>query len=176
MPSSPSPGGDRPGVRRARTYAKLYDNLRPRGSREESMRAVVDALWDALAATGVSWIGFYTTRPDSDVMILGPARDKPACSPIKLHGVCGRALRDRCPIIVADVRSLGENYIACDPADMAEIVVPLFESDGACYGVLDADSHEVGAFDDSDVTGITGLVEHMGLSVRPSPGPAILRL
>ena len=140
------------------------------------MQQVVHALWEATGTRGVSWIGFYAKASGRDEMILGPRRDKPACSPIGLHGVCGRCWLERRPILVADVATLGKNYIACDPRDKSEVVIPLFEGDGRCWGVLDGDSYEAGGFDTTDVVGLTTLVEHAGLStVQPEP-VAILRL
>lgn len=127
------------------------------------MRCFVDAAWEALSGSGVSWIGFYL--PDArGGLVLGPRRDKPACSPIGLHGACGRAYLSRRPLVVRDVAELGENYIACDPRDRSEVVIPLLEADGACWGVLDADSHQVAAFDDYDVAGLTAALQAAGLT------------
>lgn len=131
------------------------------------MQAAVDAFWDLLAPTGVSWIGFYLKTAGKDDMVLGPRRDKPACSPIGLHGACGRCWRERRPLIVRDVATLGSGYIACDPRDRSEVVVPLLEPDGACWGVLDADSYEVGAFEEADARGLAEAVEVIGLSAPP---------
>jgi putative methionine-R-sulfoxide reductase with GAF domain len=133
-----------------RPYDKMIRELTCAGGRQERMRAVVDALWDALNDAGVSWVGFYLHEGRDD-LVLGPHRDKPACSPILLHGACGRAFRQRRPLVVRDVAALGENYIACDPRDRAEVVIPLFEADGRCWGVLDADSFEAGTFGIEDV-------------------------
>ena len=109
-------------------------------------------------------------------MLLHARRDKPACSPIGLQGVCGRAWLEKRPVIVADVATLGEAYIACDPKDRSEVVIPLFEPDGSCWGVLDADSYEVGAFGDLDVGGLTRAVERMGLSTPQWPPLVAIRL
>jgi putative methionine-R-sulfoxide reductase with GAF domain len=46
---------------------------------------------------------------------------------------------------------------------MAEVVVPLLEEDGTCWGVLDADSFDVGAFGVADALGLARLVERAGL-------------
>src|SRR5438105_13594580 len=96
-------------------------------------------------------------------MIVGPRRDKPACSPIGLHGVCGGAWRERRAMVVRDVAELGTNYVACDPRDRSECVVPLIEEDGTCWGVLDLDSFEVGAFSDEDVSGLRMVLEAGGM-------------
>ena len=134
--------------------------------RERRMQLAADALWDALRPTGVSWIGFYTARPGDDQMLLGPRRDKPACSPIGMHGACGRAFQSRRGLVVTDVKHLGENYVACDPRDLAEVVIPLFEPDGTPWGVLAADSWERSAFREEDALGLMTLMEAWGLSAR----------
>src|SRR5262245_9453352 len=105
--------------------------------RDTAMQYVVDLLWEAFHKQSVSWVGFYLDQPgepDDRRMILGPRRDKPACSPIGLHGVCGQALTAQTTRIVGDVKDLGANYIACDPRDRSEIVVPLIDERGGCWG------------------------------------------
>ena len=67
-------------------------------------------------------------------------------------------------MVVRDVAELGENYIACDPRDRSEVVIPLFDETGRCWGVLDVDSHELGAFSDADVTGLGRLLRKAGLT------------
>lgn len=139
------------------------------GTREDRMRAVVDALWESFSPVGYSWVGFYTRPGEGEEMILGPRRDKPACSPIGLHGMCGLACVERRSVVVGDVRRLGAHYVACDPRDMAEVVVPLLGVDGACWGVLDADSFEVGAFSERDALGLAGVLERAGLTEPLGP-------
>lgn len=139
------------------------------------MAAVVDALWDALSTRGVSWVGFYL-HDGGDELTLGPSRNKPACSPIGLHGACGRALRERRPLIVGDVRRLGANYIACDPRDLSEVVVPVFDASGRPVGVLDLDSFDAEAFDETDVAGLRAALRAAGLAREADPLGAPLRV
>ncbi len=146
----------------SRNYQDVIDQMNPTGSRDQRMRKVVDALWSSFNNLGYSWVGFYIDQPnqrDDQRFVLGPCRDKPACSPIGLHGVCGQALRSRKPRIVEDVNELGENYVACDPRDRSEIVIPCLDDDDTCWGVLDVDSWEIGAFDESDERGLLALLE-----------------
>jgi L-methionine (R)-S-oxide reductase len=128
------------------------------------MQGVVNALWEALRDTGVSWVGFYV-HEGGDELVLGPRRDKPACSPIGLHGACGQVFRSRQPLVVRDVKDLGDNYIACDPRDRSEVVIPLLEADGTCWGVLDLDSHEVNSFGPADIAGLTSVIRAARLTV-----------
>jgi putative methionine-R-sulfoxide reductase with GAF domain len=140
------------------------------GDRAGRMQVVVDVLWDALHCTGVSWVGFYV-HEDGDELILGPRRDKPACSPIGLHGACGQAYISRKPLVVGDVGDLGADYIACDPRDRSEVVLPLFDESGTCWGVLDLDSHETDSFDDTDVEGLQRVLLTANLTRVDSPKP-----
>lgn len=147
------------------TQIRPYHNLHisaQAATRDERMQAFVDAAWPLLHPLGVSWIGFYLSA-DGEEMVLGPRRDKPACSPIGLHGACGQSFRERRSLVVRDVRSLGDGYIACDPRDQAEVVLPLLDMNDAAWGVLDVDSFNVGAFDVSDVHGLAEALARAGL-------------
>jgi len=159
----------------ARDYAAIVAGLpaTPPIDRAVAMQLAVDVLWSHLARTGVSWIGFYLKIAGADEMVLGPCRDKPACSPIGLHGACGRCWRERVPLVVRDVAVLGAGYIACDPRDRSEVVLPLFEADGSCWGVLDADSYDAGSFDERDANELGEVMRALGLSARDA-GPAIV--
>lgn len=130
------------------------------------MQAFVDAAWPLFCDADVSWIGFYLISADGREMLLGPRRDKPACSPIGLHGACGQAWRERRTLIVRDVRELGAGYIACDPRDLSELVIPLFDPADAtiCWGVLDVDSFSIGAFEEADARGMLEALRAAGLT------------
>jgi len=151
-----------------RPYAAIAARVPRAGDRAARLQTVADRLWDGLHATGVSWVGFYL-HEGGDELVLGPHRDKPACSPIGLHGACGTAWRNRRPLVVRDVLELGPNYIACDPRDRSEVVVPLLEPDGRCWAVLDLDSHAPAAFDESDVAGLEQVLRAAGLTAA-EPG------
>ena len=136
-------------------------------TREERMTALSDALWIALSPRGVSWLGFYLDNPASappQRLTLGPRRDGPACSPIGVHGVCGTALLTNRIMVVADVNSLGGNYVACDPRDRSELVIPCRDNPGVPWGVLDLDSHAVGCFCEADGVALEGCLRAAGLT------------
>lgn len=144
----------------------------PSQLKEARLNAVVETLWNGLRDKGVSWLGFYLDcpgEPDERRMVLGPREPKPACSPIGVHGVCGQALLGKCVRIVRDVAELGSHYIACDPRDRSEIVVPLLDDAGRCWAVLDVDSHQVGAFDEKDAEGLRLVLEAAGFQT-PAAG------
>ena len=144
------------------------------------LEAFVEHAWGHLESTGVSWLGFYRLDPhDAEALVLGPRRDRPACSPIGLHGVCGQALREGRTRIVADVLELGNDYVACDPRDRSEIVIPLRLGSGGPHpadAVLDLDSFQIDAFSDADDRRLRDCLSRAGL--RPldiQRGPDIER-
>jgi GAF domain-containing protein len=102
-----------------------------------------------------SWVGFY--RPDDDgALVVGPYQGPLAC--VRLppgKGVCGEALRTGEPVIVPDVEQF-PGHIACDPGSRSEIVVPLRVGDHV-VAVLDVDSDQLDAFDETDRANLAGI-------------------
>jgi putative methionine-R-sulfoxide reductase with GAF domain len=128
------------------------------------MQLVVDVIWEQLAGTGVSWVGFYLPAASGQELELGSCRDTPACSAISLQGVCGRCWQDRQPQIVEDVRDLGAAYVACDPRDRSEIVLPVYDPGGELLAVLDLDSQQTGSFSEDDLCGLQAVLTAAGLN------------
>ena len=154
----------------ARDYGRisgvLRDLMRESMSRDERMQIAADVFWEHLAPTGVSWIGFYTIEPGASEMLLGPRRNKPACSPIGLHGACGQSATTKTTLVVTHVKNLGEGYVACDPKDTSELVIPCIDEHGICWGVLDADSFDEGSFSETDAAELTAVLHTIGLTAR----------
>ena len=63
-------------------------------------------------------------------------------------GICGQVAESNTNFIVGDVLTQ-DNYIACNIAVKAEIVVPLFK-DGKNIGQIDIDSHTANPFTSKD--------------------------
>jgi L-methionine (R)-S-oxide reductase len=98
------------------------------------------------------WTGFY--RLCGDRLIVGPYIGTVGCLQIELgRGVCGTAARNRETIIVPDVHQF-PGHIACDPNSRSEIVVPVYDRDGALMAVFDVDSGQPNAFDEEDRAGL----------------------
>jgi len=163
-----------------RDYASLRINHGLRG--ENLLRAAITALWNAFglraaSAMPYSWVGFYfgpgesfdDVRANPGEMILGAREPKPACSPIGLQGACGRCFLSGSPLVVRDVKALGENYIACDPRDRSEVVVPIFDAAGRVTSVLDVDSFDVGAFTEADAIGLVEAMRRWGICRSTGP-------
>ncbi len=135
--------------------------------RQAGMAMFIAAAWPRLQEHGVSWIGFYQADhllPDTTCMLLAAREPKPACSPIGLHGACGQSFKSAKPMVVRDVAQLGADYIACDPRDKSELVVPCFDKAGNAWGVIDLDSFDIGSFDERDARNVEKLLQVCQLS------------
>lgn len=146
-----------------RPYGKLAEAAR-RGSagwkdRREALRGLTDLLWEGLRSTGVDWLGFYVPDGAGEALLLESCRPVPACSPIGLHGVCGRAFLEKRAQVVPDVRALKENHIVCDPRNLSEVVVPCLDGEGRCFAVLDLDSRTLAAFTEEDAFGLESVLK-----------------
>lgn len=154
-----------------REYINILSGTRRILDRSEAMTHVVELLWrefgeddPAKPTRGlVSWVGFYQIEPGKEEMTLVCREPKPACSPIGLHGMCGRGWKERKSYVVRDVAVLGAGYVACDPRDRSELVVPMIAG-GNCWGVLDVDSYDVGAFAARDAVMMGEVCRRAGLT------------
>ena len=108
-----------------------------------------------------SWIGFYVVRGGE--LVLGPFQGKVACVRIAFgKGVCGTAATQRRTLIVPDVEAF-PGHIACDAGSRSEIVVPILQpSTGEVVAVLDLDSYELAAFDETDEAGLAPIAALLG--------------
>lgn len=150
-----------------RNYSKMTEAAllaaKDLGSAEQKMEAVTNVLWDGLKNKGLVWVGFYRIADDKQEMLLVCRQPKPACSPIGLHGVCGKAWKEKKAQVVSDVHALGGDHIVCDPNNLSEVVVPILEKNGECRYVLDLDSAELDSFSDEDVKGLELVLKRAGL-------------
>lgn len=94
------------------------------------------------------WVGFYFLK-DGELTIKcyqGPL----ACQILaKDQGVCWASINCEKTIIVPDVDKY-PGHIACDSRSKSEIVVPVFNNDGAVIGVLDIDSDKIDSYCETD--------------------------
>lgn len=104
----------------------------------------------------LNWLGIYVLRGNE--LVLGPYQGSPACVRIPLgQGVCGTAAQRMESVLVEDVHKF-DGHIACDPASVSELVVPLVSA-GKVIGVLDLDSPQRGRFTAADQHGLELLCE-----------------
>ncbi len=119
---------------------------------------------------GFDWVGFYrVTEPG--MLRIGPYQGGHGCLSIPFdRGVCGAAARTRETQIVPDVDAF-PGHIACASSTRSEIVLPVFDADGAVIAVLDIDSDRPAAFDESDAVALESLMRDL-FSTHASGGPA----
>ena len=96
------------------------------------------------------WVGVYVLQ--GGMLILGPhvgAATEHTIIPVG-RGVCGSAVTQERNQIVADVTTV-ENYLACSADARSEIVVLIRDPENReILGQIDADSHDLAAFDETD--------------------------
>ncbi len=124
---------------------------------EVSVLANAAALLHEAMAPRYFWTGFYMV--DGEELVLGPFQGPAACYRIRLgRGVCGTAWKEKRTLVVPDVEEF-PGHIACSSLSRSEIVVPLLDSNGNVKAVLDIDSRELAAFDDTDAHWLEQITE-----------------
>ena len=104
------------------------------------------------------WTGFYLVKGQE--LVLGPFQGPVACTRIPFgKGVCGTAWKRGESVVVPDVE-LFPGHIACSSLSRSEIVVPVFDGSEVC-AVLDIDSKELSAFDQTDRLWLERIVKHI---------------
>ena len=96
-----------------------------------------------------NWTGFYRVVSPG-LLKIGPYQGGHGCLVIPFErGVCWAAAREGKTQLVPDVDAF-PGHIACASSTRSEIVVPVFDKDGALIAVLDVDSDTPDAFDAID--------------------------
>lgn len=146
-------------VPRQAAYAQLLDiqHLVLEGSNDAvAAMATTSALLHH--AFGHLWTGFYRVVEPGVRLRVGPYQGSLGCLDIDFgRGVCGTAASEQRTVVVPDVHAF-PGHITCDPRSRSEIVVPVFDADGALLAVLDIDSAVPDAFGDADREGLEALV------------------
>lgn len=130
-------------------YKLLVKQLKYLLSEEDNVLSNLSNLTAVLNDTfeKISWVGFYLF--DGSKLYLGPFQGKVACTQIEIgEGVCGTSAKEQKTIIVHDVDKF-PGHIVCDSGSKSEIVVPIIKNK-KLYGVLDVDSYQYNAFNDTD--------------------------
>lgn len=136
---------------------------------EGQVRAVLEGIDDPIAGMatvscllyhgfGHLWAGFYRVVDRGTLLRVGPYMGTLGCLEIRFGaGVCGVAAKERRTVNVPDVTRY-PGHITCDARSRSEIVVPVFDRDGALIAVLDLDSEAPARFDAEDATRLEQLV------------------
>lgn len=104
------------------------------------------------------WVGFYrVTAPE--MLKIGPYQGGHGCLTIPFsRGVCGAAARTGEIQLIADVNSF-EGHIACASSTVSEIVLPVYNTSGELIAVLDIDSDQPNAFNQTDAAQLTEMLK-----------------
>nr|NQU93366.1 GAF domain-containing protein [Bacteroidota bacterium] len=102
------------------------------------------------------WTGFYCF--DQGELVIRTYQGPVACQVLnKDTGVCWAVINRQKTILVPNVHDF-PGHIACDTRSNSEIVVPVKNRDGEVFGVLDVDSRELAAFDETDARWLEEIV------------------
>lgn len=138
-----------------RIFDQLEDLLTATANRDARMATIAAVLHHKMDY--FFWTGFYCLDENNDLIVKsyqGPL----ACQVLKKDtGVCWAGINQKKSIVVKDVDEF-PGHIACDSRSSSEIVVPLRDTQGEIYGVLDLDSREKGAFDEVDEKWLSQIV------------------
>ena len=155
---------------KAARYAVLAEEIAAVLEGEANLTARMATVAAMLAQTFADflWCGFYIVDPGKgDDLVVGPYQGTLGCLRIAFgRGVCGTAAAERRSVIVPDVEAF-PGHIACDSRSRSEIVVPVTDRSGALIAVLDVDSAELTAFDETDAAGLEAIVRQV---FAASPG------
>lgn len=149
---------------REEVYLALIPQVKALLGNEKNLVANSSNLMAVLKqAFGFLWVGCYFCIGEE--LVLGPFRGPlPAPAYRRGKGVCGKAWETRETIVVPDV-DLFPGHIACSSLSRSEIVVPLIDSKGNIYGVLDIDSSIANDFSETDSKYLNQLAEILGNTV-----------
>ena len=103
------------------------------------------------------WTGFYrVTAPE--LLTVGPYQGGHGCLSIPFsRGVCGAAARTGKVQLVADVDAFA-GHIACSSTTRSELVLPVFDPEGALIAVFDIDSNRPDAFTQTDADALQAIL------------------
>ena len=146
---------------RAETYAELkaeIDSVVAGETYVPARYASAACLLSQAFSPRFFWTGFYVVDPlKPEELVVGPYQGTLGCLRIPFgKGVCGACADRKESIIVPDVHAF-PGHIACDSRTNSEIVVPVFDANGALAAVLDVDSEQANAFDEDDRLGLEAI-------------------
>lgn len=106
------------------------------------------------------WTGFYRVVAP-ELLKIGPYQGGHGCLVIPFsRGVCGAAARTGQVQLVPDVDAF-PGHIACASSTRSEIVLPVWGRGGRLIGVLDIDSDQPDAFNETDATRLAAILEEV---------------
>ena len=121
------------------------------------------------ATLGHSIVSIYQIDRNNNALVLRASAAnsgiirKPGYQTPLQAGLLGRAAREAQVVVVNDVHA-DDDYAACDLSVRSEAVFPILV-DGDLKYLLDISEEKLDAFDDTDVTVLQTLAEHLGVAL-----------
>jgi L-methionine (R)-S-oxide reductase len=138
-----------------RIYTQLKELVKKSNSTTARMATVVAVLHHKMDT--FFWTGFYLL--ENGEMTVNIYQGPVACQILeKNKGVCWAAYNKKETVVVDDVHQF-PGHIACDSRSNSEIVVPFKNPGGEVIGVLDVDSKEKAAFDQTDASWLEKILD-----------------
>ena len=132
--------------RYSRIYNQLSELVLKSNSPTARMATIIAVLHHKMET--FFWTGFYII--ENGEMTVNMYQGPVACQILeKNKGVCWAAFNKKETVVVEDVHQF-PGHIACDSRSNSEIVVPFKNREGEIIGVLDVDSKDKAAFDETD--------------------------
>ncbi|PTX57686.1 GAF domain-containing protein [Litoreibacter ponti] len=104
------------------------------------------------------WTGFYRVV-GPEMLKIGPYQGGHGCLVIPFsRGVCGAAARTGEAQLVPDVDAF-PGHIACASSTKSELVLPVWNGEGALLGVFDIDSDQPDAFTQEDADALQAILK-----------------
>ena len=111
------------------------------------------------------WTGFYRVV-GPELLKIGPYQGGHGCLVIPFNrGVCGAAARSRSVQLVPDVDAF-PGHIACASSTRSELVLPVFDGNGALIAVFDIDSDQPEAFTTEDAEHLVEILKNTFAAVK----------
>lgn len=137
------------GTTKKERYTSLIPQIKALVEGEKDLIANISNIVAALKhGMGYLWVGVYFVKGKE--LVLGPFQGPIACTRIGFgKGVCGQTWEKKETMIIPDVDQ-HPGHIACSVMSRSEIVLPAFDKKGDVCLVLDVDSVQLAAFDETD--------------------------
>lgn len=140
-------------------YGRLYEQIKTITAKTDDQLAHMATISAVLfnKMDDFFWCGFYRLLPNGKLTV-GPYQGPVACQELqKDKGVCWAGINRNETIIVEDVEHF-PGHIACDSRSKSEIVVPVKDSEGNIYAILDVDSKDLNSFNEIDLKWLEKIV------------------
>jgi GAF domain-containing protein len=141
-------------IEETRVLEEIQAVLTANAGRTHKIRRVTDLIREA---RGYRWVGIYDVLETEIAAIAWSGPNAPAFPRFPVDsGLSSSAVRTGSHVVVGDVRD-DPRYLTTLDSTRSEIVVPVKDGyTGAVIGLIDAESEQVSAFSDDDVSALTG--------------------